>query len=426
MNYRESRAYIENAQPLGMVLGLENMLELMERLGNPQDDLKFVHVGGTNGKGSVIAYLYSTLTLAGYRVGRYVSPTLYSYRERLETAGKKVTKEKFAEYITKIAEVIKEMTAEGLPHPTPFEIETAAAFLYFKEENCDLVLLEVGMGGDLDATNIIRTTLISVLTSISMDHMTFLGTTLGEIAEKKAGIIKDGCHTVTINQEPEALAVILERCEGMGVACTISDYKEAAVLEESCQGQTFRYRDEVYRLSLAGVCQIENAVLALNVLDVLSEKGFPVALEQRKEGLLKTSWDGRFTFIHEKPLFIVDGAHNPAAADRLVDSIEHYFKGKRIIFIVGVFKDKDYRSVIEKTAGYAGEILTIETPDNPRALSAKELAHVVAEYNPNVRAMSSVEEAVKTAFELAGEEDVIISFGSLSNIGKITEAVEGE
>ena len=282
------------------------------------------------------------------------------------------------------------------------------------------------MGGDLDATNIIRTTLISVLTSISMDHMTFLGTTLGEIAEKKAGIIKDGCHTVTINQEPEALAVILERCEGMGVACTISDYKEAAVLEESCQGQTFRYRGEVYRLSLAGVCQIENAVLALNVLDVLSEKGFPVAMEQRKEGLLKTSWDGRFTFIHEKPLFIVDGAHNPAAADRLVDSIEHYFKGKRIIFIVGVFKDKDYRSVIEKTAGYAGEILTIETPDNPRALSAKELARVVAEYNPNVRAMSSVEEAVRTAFKLAGEEDVIISFGSLSNIGKITEAVEGE
>ena len=281
MNYRESRAYIENAQPLGMVLGLGNMRELMERLGNPQDDLKFVHVGGTNGKGSVIAYLYSTLTLAGYRVGRYVSPTLYSYRERLETAGKKVTREKFAEYITKIAEVIQEMTAEGLPHPTPFEIETAAAFLYFREENCDLVLLEVGMGGDLDATNIISNTMISVLTSISMDHMTFLGTTIGEIAEKKAGIIKEGCHTVTINQEPEAMAVILERCEGMGVACTISDYKEASVLEESCQGQTFRYKGETYQLSLAGVCQVENAVLALNVMEVLGEKGFPTTAEQK-------------------------------------------------------------------------------------------------------------------------------------------------
>lgn len=426
MNYRESRAFIENFQSSEMVLGLGNMLELMKRLGNPQDDLKFVHVGGTNGKGSVIAYLYSTLARAGYRVGRYISPTLYTYRERMEVSGSKVTKEKFAEYITKIAEAIEDMTAEGLPHPSPFEMETAAAFLYFKEENCDLVLLEVGLGGDLDATNIIRTAIVSVLASISMDHMTFLGTTLGEIAEKKAGIIKDGCHTVTISQEPEAIAVILERCEGMGVPCTISDYKEASVISESCKGQTFRYKGEIYELSLAGVCQIENAVLALNVLEILSGKGYPTTVEQRKDGLAKASWDGRFTIIHETPLFVVDGAHNPAAADRLVDSIEHYFKEKRMIFIIGVFKDKDYRSVIEKTVGYASEILTIQTPDNSRALSAKELARTVAEYNPNVRAMDSIEAAVKTAFELAGEEDVILSFGSLSNIGRITEAAEGE
>lgn len=426
MDYRESRAYIDHSQPLGMVLGLGNMQELMKRLGNPQNDLKFVHVGGTNGKGSVIAYLYSALSKAGYRVGRYISPTLYSYRERLEVQGIKVTKEKFAQYITEIAEVIEGMTAEGLPHPTPFEIETAAAFLYFKEENCDLVLLEVGMGGDLDATNIIETTLLAVLVSISMDHMTFLGNTIGEIAEKKAGIIKEGSSVVTTAQEPEALAVILERCEGMGVPCTISNWKEARLLKESCQGQAFRYKGEEYELSLAGVCQIENAVLALNALEILSAKGYPTTVEQRKEGLKAAKWDGRFTFIHENPLFVVDGAHNPGAADRLADSIQHYFKGKRIIFIMGVFKDKDYRSVIEKTAGFATEILTIETPDNPRALPAKELAKAVMEYNPNVRAMESIEEAVKTAFALAGEEDVILSFGSLSNIGKITEAVEGE
>ena len=189
MNYEESRAYIRTAElKKGIVLGLENMRELMRRLGNPQDELKYVHVAGTNGKGSVIAYLYSALSGAGYRVGRYISPAVYSYRERMEVNGEPVSREKFAAYVTRIAEVIDEIVKEGKPHPSVFEIETAAAFLYFQDEKCDLVLMEVGMGGDLDATNIIRTTVLSILVSISMDHTAFLGNTLGEIAEKKASL----------------------------------------------------------------------------------------------------------------------------------------------------------------------------------------------------------------------------------------------
>ena len=187
MDYKQSRAYIDEAAKYGAVLGLDNMREMLKRLGNPQDSLSYVHVAGTNGKGSVIAYLYHTLTHAGYRVGRYISPTLYSYRERLEVAGERISHEEFANVITAISEVIHQMTEEGLSHPTPFEIETAAAFLYFKEQNCDLVLLEVGMGGNMDATNIIKNTRLAVLVSVSMDHMSFLGNTLGEIAEKKAG-----------------------------------------------------------------------------------------------------------------------------------------------------------------------------------------------------------------------------------------------
>ena len=188
MNYEESRAYIRAAElKKGIVLGLENMRELMRRLGDPQDELKYVHVAGTNGKGSVIAYLYSALSGAGYRVGRYISPAVYSYRERMEVNGEPVSREKFAAYVTRIAEVIDEIVKEGKPHPSVFEIETAAAFLYFRDEKCDLVLMEVGMGGDLDATNIISTTVLSILVSISMDHTAFLGNTLGEIAEKKAG-----------------------------------------------------------------------------------------------------------------------------------------------------------------------------------------------------------------------------------------------
>lgn len=261
MNYEESRAYIRAAElKKGIVLGLENMRELMRRLGNPQDELKYVHVAGTNGKGSVIAYLYSALSGAGYRVGRYISPAVYSYRERMEVNGEPVSREKFAAYVTRIAEVIDEIVKEGKPHPSVFEIETAAAFLYFQDEKCDLVLMEVGMGGDLDATNIIRTTVLSILVSISMDHTAFLGNTLGEIAEKKAGIIKTDSHMVTVKQQPEAEAVIRRVCEEQNVPYEVADRDCAKVLEASITRQTFLYKGEKYTISLAGAYQKENAV----------------------------------------------------------------------------------------------------------------------------------------------------------------------
>lgn len=426
MNYQKSRAYIEDASKYGSVLGLENMREMMARLGNPQDALPYVHVAGTNGKGSVIAYLYTTLTGAGYRVGRYISPTLYSYRERLEVAQEKISREKFARQITIISEVIRQMTEAGLPHPTPFEIETAAAFLYFKEENCDLVLLETGMGGNLDATNIIRNTKLAVLVSISMDHMAFLGNTLGEIAEKKAGIIKEGCQVVTAKQQEEAWKVIERTCQEKQVPCTVSDSEKAMTETESVFGQTFTYEGETYRISLAGVYQKENAVLALDALKLLDEMGWHTTLAQRKEGLLATRWNGRFTVICEKPLFIVDGAHNPGAAQQMAQSIQHYFQGKRLIYIMGVFADKDYHTVLEKTAHFAEKIYTIATPDNPRALPAEKLAAAAKEYNENTEAAESIEDAVHKAFALAGEEDVILAFGSLSFIGLLTACVEKE
>ena len=397
MNYQESREYIDKiTREIPSVLGLDHMCELMKRLGNPQDDLKYVHIAGTNGKGSVIAFLYSVLSGAGYRIGRYVSPTLYSYRGRMEVSGSRISREDFA----------------------------AVAFLFFKKENCDLVLLEVGMGGNLDATNIIKNTLLAVLVSISMDHMSFLGNTLAQIAEKKAGIIKDGCRVVTARQKPEAMQVIERISREHGTKCTIADASEAEVLKESCLGQTIRYRGEEYEIPLAGVYQKENAVVALNALKVLDELGFSTAAEQKKEGLRTVNWNGRFTVICKKPLFVVDGAHNPAAADMMAASIEHYFKGKRIIYIMGVFADKDYRSVIQKTAHFADRILTIQTPDNIRALPAGELAKTVSEYNPNVQAMDTIKDAVEEAFSLAGEQDVIIAFGSLSFIGEMTDIVE--
>lgn len=424
MNYQQSRAYIEDAQQYGSVLGLGNMKELLNRLGNPQDDSRYIHIAGTNGKGSVISYLYTVLLKSGYHVGRYISPAIYSYRERMEVAGNRISQEKFAGYITKISCVIEEMTKDGLPHPTPFEIETAAAFLFFKDEHCDLVLLEVGMGGNLDATNIIKSPLLAVLVSISMDHQGFLGNTLGEIAEKKAGIIKHGCQAVTVAQKPEAGRVIQGKCAEEKVPLHIADAREAHVLKADCFGQTFEYQGEKYEISLAGAYQTENAVLALKALELLGEQGYPTTIAQRKAGLKETSWGGRFTVIRKEPLFVVDGAHNPGAAEMLSASIFRYFKGRTIYYIMGVFRDKDYRRVIELTHSYAARILTIETPDNPRALPAQELAEAVRKYHSDVEAMESIEAAVDRALNLAEPEDVILAFGSLSFIGELTKLVK--
>lgn len=424
MDYQQSRAYIRDAeQYAGGALDLTNIKELMKRLGNPQDQLKYIHVAGTNGKGSVIAYLYTTLMKAGYHVGRYISPSVYSYREKIETEGKPISREKFAEQTTRVAAVIEEMTAEGLAHPTPFEIETAVAFLFFAEEKCDPVILEVGMGGITDATNLITTTELAVLVPISMDHQSFLGNTISEIAEKKAGIIKPGSSVVTIGQETEALEVIKKTGAEAGADVCVADVSEAEVLEADFTGQRFCYKGEEYTLSLAGSYQTENAVLALEALRILDERGYHTTLEQRKEGLWATRWNGRLTIIHKDPLFIVDGAHNPAAADMLEDSVRKYFKDRRLFFIMGVFKDKDYPYIIRKLCPYEEQILAIETPDNPRALPAEELAKAIRPYNANVRAEKNIPRAVEELFEMAGKDDVILSFGSLSFIGEITRIV---
>lgn len=425
MDYQQSRAYVKDADKYaGGALDLTNIKELMNRLGNPQDQLKYVHVAGTNGKGSVIAYLYTTLSEAGYRVGRYISPSVYSYREKMEVAGRAVSREQFAGYVTRVAAVIEEMIEEGLAHPTPFEIETAVAFLFFAEENCDLVVLEVGMGGNLDATNIIKNTILAVLVPISMDHQSFLGNTLAEIAEKKAGIIKPGCSVATVGQKPEALKVIQEVCREKGADLTVTDLEAAKAVKEDFAGQILEYKGETYELSLAGSYQTENAALAIEALNILDKKGYPTTIEQRKKGLKDTKWNGRLTIIHRKPLFIVDGAHNPAAADMLEDSVRKYFKGRRMFFIMGVFRDKDYQYIIRKLCPYAEQIVTVETPDNPRALPAEELAEAIRLCNPNVQAAESIRDAVDRVFAMAGREDVILSFGSLSFIGDITAIVK--
>lgn len=424
MNYRESRAFIADAAKYGSVLGLDTMRELMRRLGDPQDSLKFVHVAGTNGKGSVTAYLYTTLTQAGYRVGRYISPAMYSYRERMEVCRKQVTEEEFARIMTEVSCAAGEMASAGMAHPTIFELETAAAFLFFLEKHCDLVLLEVGMGGNLDATNLVKNTCLAVFTSISIDHQAFLGNTLKEIAEKKSGILKPGCLAVSAPQRLQVRQVLNQAAAACGLNVRYTDAGKAVVLKESLYGQRFSYQGECYDLQMAGVCQIENAVLALKALELLQELGFPTDISQRKHGLENTFWNGRFTVIHEYPTVIVDGAHNPDAAGKLVQSISRYLKGKTIYYIMGVFRDKDYEEILRLTCPWAKKIRTIQTPENARALPAGELAAAAQKYHPLVSASASLEAAVAETFEEAAKEDVILAFGSLSFISELTEIVK--
>lgn len=424
MDYKEARAYIGDAWRYAGHMDLSGTEHLLKRLGNPEDDLEFIHIAGTNGKGSVAAYIATVLQCAGYRVGRYISPTIYSYRERIQINGQYIEKEEFAAYMERLIPIMQEMAEEGLNHPTPFEIETVLSFLYFRDKKCDIVVLECGMGGATDATNVIRTTKMAVLTPISMDHVGILGNNLMEIAANKAGIIKPGAIVVMGRQEPEVENEIWAICTEKGNPFIAARPEEAVVRDVTVEHQTFRYHGREITISLAGSPQIDNAVLALECIQALCQTGFIVTDLQMEEGFLKTQWEGRFTVLAKRPYFIVDGAHNPDAAMKLKQSIQTYFPQKRLIFIMGMFADKDYRLVAELMAGMADCIFTVTPPDAARALPAEEFAKVIREFNSKVTACTSVKEAVGRSFVAANSEDVILSFGSLSFVGEVTGLVK--
>lgn len=424
MNYKEARVYLDEVSKYGSVLGLESMRELLCRLGDPQNELKFIHISGTNGKGSVLAYLSTILSGAGYRTGRYISPTLFSYRERIQVDGEYIEKESLACHVTAIAAAAEDMQKAGLPSPTVFEIETALAFLYFKEKRCDIVTLEVGCGGLLDATNVITTTLMEVIASISMDHTDLLGDTLAKIAAQKAGIIKPDTMVVSAQQKSEAAQVIEDTCKEQHCTLQMVDESKISNVHYGAEGQTFSYKTwENVAISLAGSYQIKNAALALEGVEALRKLGYALSDQQVREGLLHTAWRGRFTTLRRDPTVIIDGAHNPAAALELKESLERYFPGKTLYFVMGMFKDKDYAQVIDLTAPLARHIITVETPGNPRAMPARELAEAVGKVNPSVEWADSVAHGVEKALAMAGKEDAVIVFGSLSFLGEAADAV---
>ena len=425
MKYQEAMEYIDSCGIYGIVPGLECITELLNRLHNPQKKLKVIHIAGTNGKGSTLGFVSTILTENKYKVGRYVSPAIFEYRERFQIQGKPISKAEVGRLMEMVSIHADAMGQEGLSHPTPFEIETAMAFVLFAEKQCDFVVLETGMGGALDATNVVENTLVSVITSISRDHMGFLGNSIEEIASHKAGIIKKDSVTVSVRQEETVKKVLQDKAEEVQASKVVFvNEDEIKDIKYDLKKTVFSYKNrKKLEISLLGTYQVQNAALALEVISCLEEMGYVFCEKKTRQALLKTVWPGRFQIVDKKPLFLVDGAHNAAAAAELRKSIQFYFTNRRIIYIIGVFRDKEYEQVIEATCDLAEHIITVAKKGNPRALGSLELAQAVTNVNSMVTVADSVEEAVELSYLLADKDTVIIAFGSLAYLGDCMKAV---
>lgn len=418
MTYEEAMEFIQNTNKFGSVLGLDNIKELLRRLGNPQEKLKIVHIAGTNGKGSILAYLASVFRESGYRAGRYVSPASFTYEERFRINEENISKEDLCFYMERLKKVSEEMVGDEKDHPTMFEIETALSFLYFLDQKTDVVLLETGMGGRLDATNVVSRPICTVIGSIGYDHMQYLGTTLPEIAGEKAGILKEGCPVISYDNGEEVNAVI--KTAAYKKHCPIEFVNSAGIriLSQNLNGQSFAYRSsrgrfyEKIEIPLLGSHQIPNAATALEVLEIIKNY-YCISEFQTEEGFRNTIWRGRLEKLSEHPLIFCDGAHNPDGAARLAEFLENNFTNRRITYIIGVLADKEYEKMIKITAKLADRIYTV-APDNERALSSRELASVVQKYHADVRERSRLASCLEEVKKEAGEEDVIVIFGTLS------------
>ena len=418
MNYEEAMNFIQNTNKFGSVLGLDNIRELLERLGNPQDQLRVVHIAGTNGKGSTLAFLAGIFRESGYRAGRYVSPACNSYEERFRINEENISKKDLCFYMEKIKNVAEEMVKDGLSHPTMFEIETALSFLYFLDKKVDVVLLETGMGGRLDATNVVKKPIATVIASIGMDHMQFLGDTLEKIASEKAGIIKEGCPVISYDNTKEVNEVIKNKAKQMHAKVTFVNSAGIRVLQESLNGESFSYRSsdgrwyEKIEIPLLGRHQINNAALALETLNVIKNY-YCISDFQTEDGMRKTIWRGRIEILEREPMVICDGAHNPDGAKSLLSFLQNNFTNQRLIYIMGVLSDKDYEQMVQILAPAADKIYTV-APDNPRALSSRELCNCISKYHQNVEERQRLAECLSEVRQKAEKDDVIIICGTLS------------
>ncbi len=414
MNITEALQYIDGTQWFGSKPGLERTEALLDKLGRPQDRLKFIHIAGTNGKGSCAAMLASILKAAGYRTGLYTSPYLFRFHERMQINGEPVSDEALADLVTRIRPLAEAME----DHPTEFELITAAALLWFAEEHCDIVVLEVGLGGRLDATNVIAAPEAAVLMNIGLDHTAVLGDTLEQIAAEKAGILKPGCEAVAYQQQESVLEVFRQKAREVGAGLHVADFSQLVPEFDSLEGQSFTYRGEPYALALLGDHQLRNAAVVLETVEVLRRRGWRIPRDAVEHGLYATAWPARFEPVSEEPPFIVDGGHNPQCAESVRRNLLHYFPESRRVLLVGVLRDKDYPALFD-ILNEAADAWVCVTPNSERALPAAELGKFLERYGKPVTVCESIPDGVETAREQAGEDGMACAVGSLYMAGAV-------
>ena len=419
MNVTEALEYIHAVSWKGSVPGLSRISELLTLIGSPEKKMKYIHIVGTNGKGSTASMLASVLSQAGCRTGLYTSPFIVSFNERMQINGEMISDEELAE----ITGFIKPYAESMEDKPTEFELITAIAFEYFYRNRCDIVILEAGMGGEFDATNVIPAPEVAVITNIGLDHTEFLGDTLEKIAATKSGVIKPGCDCVFYPSSVEAEGAVRARCDSVGVPMFKADFDSARILRATLEGQVFdlgKYKE--LELSLLGAHQIRNCAVALRVIERLTARGYRISEEDVRQGLKNTVWQGRFEILSRDPLFIVDGGHNSQCIEALAANIRDYLPDTKLTVLTGVLADKDYREMYDIIAPYA-ERFVLVTPPSPRALDAAELADILSVYDRDITVCDGVESGVKTALSLAGTHSPVLAFGSLYMIGDIKRAL---
>ncbi len=410
MNYTGALDYIHSINWTFCKPGLERISELCEKLGHPERDLKCIHVAGTNGKGSFCSMTAAVLQAAGYKTGLYTSPFIRTFNERMQINGENIANDELAE----ITAFVRPLADSMEDKPTEFELITAIAFEYFRRHNCDVVVLETGMGGRLDSTNIIQTPLLSVITGIALDHTAFLGDTIEAIAREKAGIVKEGVPVLFGGEDAAAAKVIADIAKKRGVAFHRTDYTRLANIRATLDGTTFDYKDRKdVDIRLLGLYQPKNAALVLDAVDILRKNGMDIPETAVLEGLKRAVWHARFEIVGRDPLVIFDGAHNPQGIEQAVKSVKQYFGGEKVYLLTAVLKDKDYTGIAKMLSEIADKAFTM-TPDSPRALDAADYAKVLQQAGIPATSFDSISaafEAAKAAAKADGKP--LVCLGSL-------------
>lgn len=420
MNYDEAMTYLHGTHKFGSKLGLHRIQKLMSLLGNPHKNLKYIHIAGTNGKGSTASFIFNILKEQGFKVGLFTSPYIQRFSERIKVNYTEIPKDDIAKILTLIKEQIEGANYKYHEHPTEFEILTAMALKYYDEQKCDIVVLEVGLGGSIDSTNVIEDSVVSIITTISYDHMNILGNSLEEIAMQKAGIIKQDGNVVVYPQCKEVMQVIENVCKEKNA--TLYKVNPNYIVEKysDLQVQIFDYEKlKNMKITLLGNYQILNAAVSIKVIEVLNKLNYTVTENSIRKGLLNTKWPGRLEIVNKEPLFLLDGAHNIQGIDNFVKNINIIFKNKEKIFIIGVLKDKEYEQMIARLAPIAYKFIAISLKSIPRSLPANKLAECIKKYNKDVQVASSVQHAIEMSIQNYSNNKLICVLGSLYYIGEV-------